>query len=204
MTVRSSGPNMSSRAKSKKKRFDRASSYFLSLLTGGRYEIESSSYEMGESGFLGEVEVKFLRDRHLGVAVSYQDVGVGLSQVLPVLDAINELRLSGGGILVIAEQPELHLHPRMQAELGELMFRESQPNGQIIAETHSEPILLRLQKLVREKSRAGETHDSVAVVYATFDPELGTLFENLELRSDLDFVVMLPTSFSDLRMDELE
>jgi len=159
---------------------------------------------MGESGFLGEVEVKFLRDKHLGVAVSYQDVGVGLSQVLPVLDAINELRLSGGGILVIAEQPELHLHPKMQAELAELMFRESQPNGQIIAETHSEPILLRLQKLVREKSRAGETRDSVAVVYASFDPELGTLFENLELRNDLDFVVMLPTSFSDLRMDELE
>lgn len=203
VTVRSSAPVKSQRLRRLSESLDAASSHFLSQLTGGRYEIETSSYEMGESGFLGEVEVKFLRDRHLGVAVSFQDVGVGLSQVLPLLSAINTLRLTGGGELIIAEQPELHLHPKMQAELAELMFRESQTSGQIIAETHSEPILLRLQKLVREMHRAGEKHDSVAVIYASFDPELGTVFENLELRSDLDFVVLLPTSFSDLRMDEL-
>jgi predicted ATPase len=158
---------------------------------------------MGESGFLGEVEVKFLRDKHLGVAVSFQDVGVGLSQVLPLLLAINTLRISPGEELIIAEQPELHLHPKMQAELAELMFNESQANGQIIAETHSESILLRLQKIVRELHHAGKSYDSVGVIYAAFDPELGTQFENLELRRDLDFIVLLPTSFSDLRMDEL-
>ena len=203
VTVRSTQPLRSTKLRRIVKNRDAASSQFLSQLTQGRYEIESSSYEMGESGFLGEVEVKFLRDKHLGVAVSFQDVGVGLSQVLPLLSAINTLRISPGEQLIIAEQPELHLHPKMQAELAELMFRESQSNGQIIAETHSEPILLRLQRIVRELDRDGQSYRSVAVIYASFDPELGTRFENLELRRDLDFIVLLPTSFSDLRMEEL-
>lgn len=203
VTLRASQPVNSLKLKRLSRLRHAAASNFLSQLTGGRYEIEATTYEMGESGFLGEVEVSFLRDKHLGVAVSFQDVGVGLSQVLPLLTAINSLRFEAGRQLIIAEQPELHLHPKMQAELGELMFRESQSGGQIIAETHSESILLRLQKLVREMSQRAEGFESVAVIYASFNPEIGTVFENLELRNDLDYIVLLPTSFSDLRMEEL-
>ena len=203
VTVRSAAPLVAPKTRRNNPNRDAATANFLDLLTKGRYTIESSTYEMGEAGFLGDVEVKFLRDKQLGVAVSFQDVGVGLSQVLPLLHAINALRADPREQLIIAEQPELHLHPRMQAELANLMFWESQANGQIIAETHSEPILLRLQKIVRDLDNQGESHGSVAIIYASFDPELGTIFENLELRRDLDFIVMLPTSFSDLRMEEL-
>lgn len=203
VTLRSS-PVRSSKIRRFTQMRDAAASRFLNRLTDGRYDVETSSYEMGESGFLGEVEVKFLRDNFLGVAVSFQDVGVGLSQVLPLLLAMDSLNSESGNNLVIVEQPELHLHPRMQAELAELVFLEAEIGGQVIAETHSEAMLLRLQRIIRKRHQMGKQFRGVTIVYASFDAESGTQYQNLELRSDLDFVIDMPSSFSDLRLGELE
>lgn len=204
VTLRSAGsPKFSSHRKSEKIS-KAATSVYLNQLTNGRYEIEETSHEMGESGFLGEVEVKFLRDKKLGVAVSFQDVGVGLSQVLPLLLKLDLQDKNSDENLIIAEQPELHLHPKMQAELAELMFFKAQQSGQIIAETHSEAMLLRVQRLLRKDQESLGRQQKVSIVYATFDSEVGTRFTNIELRQDLDFLVEFPESFSDLRMGEME
>ena len=76
------------------------------------------------------------------------DVGTGLSQVLPVVVTT----LTGQHNLICIEQPELHLHPRVQAELGD-MFIESAVGKRkqlLILETHSEVIPLRLMRRIRE------------------------------------------------------
>lgn len=204
VTLRSAGsPKFRSHRKSEKIS-KAATSVYLNQLTNGRYEIEETSHQMGESGFLGEVEVKFLRDKKLGVAVSFQDVGVGLSQVLPLLLKLDLQDKYSDENLIIAEQPELHLHPKMQAELAELMFFKAQQSGQIIAETHSEAMLMRVQRLLRKDQESLGRQQKVSIVYATFDSEVGTLFTNIELRQDLDFLVEFPESFSDLRMGEME
>jgi predicted ATP-binding protein involved in virulence len=59
----------------------------------------------------------YLRDTRNNALLGMQDVGFGVGQLIPV---IAELASVDGGILLL-EQPELHLHPKMQAELGQLL-----------------------------------------------------------------------------------
>jgi hypothetical protein len=203
VTIRNSQVPKSKSLRRNREKSEVAVNDYLRQLTNDRYEFERRSFEGGEYSFLGEVEVSVLRDKFLNVLVSFHDVGVGLSQVLPVLQALDSLSAERGDGLAIIEQPELHLHPKMQAQLTELMLETALRSGQIIAETHSEPMLLRIQRLLRQNSADGKPLPNVSVIYASFDSETGTKFENLPLRSDLDFMVHMPTSFSDLRFEEL-
>jgi predicted ATPase len=103
------------------------------------------------------------------VEMQPQDVGVGISQVVPVIvTALDEQRR-----LVAIEQPELHLHPALQVNIAELFIhRATQPkSGACLIETHSEHILLRLLRRIRETSTGelpgghpGLTPDQVSVV----------------------------------------
>ncbi len=66
------------------------------------------------------------------------NVGFGISFVLPVVLA---LLMAKKDRLIIIENPEAHLHPRGQAEMGRLMALAAKAGAQIIAETHSDHIL---------------------------------------------------------------
>ena len=79
--------------------------------------------------------------------VNIKDIGFGASQALPVIVAAVSAQPDS---LVIIEQPELHLHPRAQAELADIFIesilrgpRSSTPS--ILIETHSENLLLRFR-----------------------------------------------------------
>ena len=74
------------------------------------------------------------------------DVGFGTSQVLPV---IFELMAHRQKIIVI-EQPELHLHPSAQAELGSLLKDSILRDNQLFIETHSINLIERLRRLMRK------------------------------------------------------
>jgi predicted ATPase len=92
--------------------------------------------------------------------VKLTDVGFGVGQVLPVIvECFHVPRRS----VVIFEQPEIHLHPRVQSELADLFIdavraRESgQPREcQFIIESHSEHFLRRLQRRIAEGTIAAE------------------------------------------------
>ncbi len=75
------------------------------------------------------------------------DVGIGISQVVPVI----VMALDSNNRLLTVEQPELHMHPRLQAEIADL-FVESikQQDHCFIIETHSEHLILRLLRRIRE------------------------------------------------------
>ena len=79
--------------------------------------------------------------------VSIADVGLGVSQVLPVLVA---LIVAKPGRLVYLEQPELHLHPRAQVELAHILAAAAKRGVRVVVETHSSLLLLRVQTLVAE------------------------------------------------------
>ena len=75
--------------------------------------------------------------------VSLADVGYGIGQVLPIV-LTSMLRTN---TIIAIEQPELHLHPKMQANLADLFIKSSKENGNMfILETHSEHIVLRLKR----------------------------------------------------------
>lgn len=79
--------------------------------------------------------------------VSIADVGFGVSQSLPVLVA---LRAAREGQLVYIEQPEIHLHPKAQIALAEILVEAAGRGVRLVVETHSAHILLCLQTLAAE------------------------------------------------------
>ena len=79
--------------------------------------------------------------------VSVADMGFGVSQVLPVLVA---LIAAEPGRLVYLEQPELHLHPRAQVALAQVLADAAKRGVRVVAETHSSLLLLGVQTLVAE------------------------------------------------------
>lgn len=95
-----------------------------------------------------------------GLAHQPQDVGVGISQVLPVVVAAQD----GNASVVCIEQPELHIHPAVQVGLGDLFIDGAMNKGlSFLIETHSEHLVMRLQRRLRERI-AGELPDGVATV----------------------------------------
>ena len=96
-----------------------------------------------------ELQVGRLRDDRTGAAdmVSIADVGFGVSQVLPVLVA---LIVAKPGQLVYLDEPELHLHPRAQVALAQVLAAAAKRGVRVVAETHSSLLLLAVQTLVAE------------------------------------------------------
>lgn len=83
-----------------------------------------------------------------GQEVLLPDVGFGISQILPILV---ECLATRRGSTVIIEQPELHLHPKAQAELADFFIFVAKDRGvQLIIESHSEHLLQRLQRRLAE------------------------------------------------------
>ena len=138
-----------------------------------------------------------LIDKFTGVNVSLADVGFGISQVLPI---IVQSMLSRKSTLLI-EQPEIHIHPRLQAELGSLLAECIKPpfNNQFIIETHSEHLMLRLQKLIRK----GELKpDDVSVIYVARGAE-GSKCLHLRLDEEGDFIDEWPDGFFEEGFNEI-
>ena len=82
-----------------------------------------------------------------GDVVSIADVGFGVSQTLPVLVA---LLAAKPGQLVYLEQPEIHLHPRAQTAMAQVLANAAMRGVRVVAETHSSLLLLGIQTLVAE------------------------------------------------------
>jgi predicted ATPase len=91
-----------------------------------------------------------VRTRPGASEVLLTDVGFGVSQVLPV---VTLLQYVPEGSTVILEQPEIHLHPLAQAGLADVIIQAATHRRiQIILESHSEHLLLRLQRRIAEGS----------------------------------------------------
>lgn len=111
-----------------------------------------------------------LTDLRRDVQVNPTDIGAGVSQVIPVLVSV----LDTASKVTAIEQPELHLHPAVQCSLGDLFIRAVNNADErfFIIETHSEHLLLRLMRRIREASTGKEeatdlkvAPDSIALLF---------------------------------------
>ena len=141
-----------------------------------------------------------------GLRAQPRDVGIGISQLLPVVVAA--LQPSAG--LVAIEQPELHIHPAVQVGLGDLFARASADNGSaFLIETHSEHLILRLLRRIRETTNGdlppGVTTlspDQVGVIYVERG-ESGVKLTSLTIDATGDFSSRWPAGFFEERAGEL-
>lgn len=119
--------------------------HFSSLSKKGKFQ-----EILAESNLLNNIEYQeelVFEDLRNGTQISNRDLGLGISQILPVLIATNHQK----NTTITIEQPELHLHPSVQCEIADEFIRSYHENkNEFIIETHSEHLLLRIMRRIRE------------------------------------------------------
>ena len=150
----------------------------------------------GSSGDLFEMRLVD-RKREQEVDVALSDVGFGISQILPFVVQ----SLASREQVISIEQPEVHLHPKLQADLGDLLATAiGEPyKHQFLVETHSEHLVLRLQKLVRMRKLDPE---DVSVIFVSRGSG-GSIARRLHIDTDGRFVDEWPGGFFAERLREL-
>ncbi len=143
-------------------------------INGGRFEFKVKTHEQG-------------------ILASLTDVGFGISQFLPIIVA--DLQLPDNSVLALS-QPEMHLHPKIQAALGSYLARQINENEkQYIVETHSEYLLNRIRLAIVKEEIAP---NDVALYYFENSTN-GTQSHKIDLTKDGQ-VKNAPESFFDTYM----
>ena len=139
-----------------------------------------------------------------GRRFSFTDVGSGLGYVLPVLVGIWSKSPS------FIQQPELHLHPALQASLGDVFLEAKNGGHRLIIETHSEHLLLRMLKRIRQGSKDARVEeglklaaDELVVLYFDPSPDGSTKVKQLRINIDGEFLDRWPGGFFAERDREL-
>ena len=115
-----------------------------------------------------QLEVRKWGTRRKGAKRNLIDAGYGVSQVLPLLV---DLVYPGEASLFLLQQPEVHLHPRAQAELGSLFCTTAAAGRQIIVETHSDYVIDRVRMDVRDQKTALKPEDVSVLFFERDDLE---------------------------------
>lgn len=95
----------------------------------------------------GTIKTLIADDRKGSKNVNLASMGCGISQLVPII--LQTILMPDKGCLLV-EQPEIHLHPSAQADLGDLFIQNAKKNRQFIIETHSEHFVLRLRRRIAE------------------------------------------------------
>jgi hypothetical protein len=186
---------------------------------------------------LGNIQTIRLLDERINTEVALSDVGFGISQILPILRAgivakfgraesvgLSRRRSIGRRkSLVLVEQPEIHIHPRAQAELAAFFADtiqdqrvpyssspisnssdSNQPQtGEIqwVIETHSEALLLRLLKLIRKGVL--KPHE-ISINYVSIDHKKQCAsVKEIEVNASGEFLTEWPNGFFEERLEEI-
>lgn len=130
-----------------------------------------------------------------GFKANLADTGFGASQVFPV---VVSLFIAPAGSTLLYEQPEIHLHPASQAQLGSVFSRATTPNKRIILETHSENLILRLQREVA----SGALRQNDVLFYYIAPTEHGHTVTKIPVDEKGRFLADWPKGFFEEGLDE--
>jgi predicted ATPase len=170
------------------------------------YKLADLARSLNALGLTEKVDVRKVDDTQVEVRVGHRrknttemlsiaDVGFGVSQTLPVIVA---LIAADPQQLVYIEQPEIHLHPRAQAALADIIVEAVNRGVRVTLETHSDLFLRRIQSLVAEDKLA---HDKVKLHWFTKDEDGFTQVSTANLDPDGSFGDW-PEDFGDVDLQE--
>jgi predicted ATPase len=134
-----------------------------------------------------------------GVELELTDVGFGISQVLPILV---QAYLSPKDSITIIEQPEIHLHPKMQAWLTDALIKIAlEENKNFIIETHSETLIRRIRlRIVDNNSSLQKDH--IAIYYIERDDEnIHSNLNKIDIKDNGD--INWPKNFMDVEINDI-
>jgi hypothetical protein len=180
-----------------------------SLLDAARVFKAVQEGDASLQALLGNPDVTELvfEDTRAETTVSHRDIGFGVSQVLPVL--VNACALKEQ--LIAIEQPELHLHPAHQAELGDVFIESAlgERKNTFLLETHSEHLILRIMRRMREthegKLPAGlppVRPEGVSIVFVEPGPD-GSIIREMPLNERGELVKAWPGGFFEEGLREI-
>lgn len=143
---------------------------------GIAYEVRCETIESARE--MAYVNLLPLQNGGEGGGVHPSMVGYGVSQIMPILVVCHYHE----GKTITIQQPELHIHPAMQSELGSFLvdIAAKRKQNQLLVETHSEHILLRVQRLIR---RGDVDPKDVALLFVGEGPD-GVEVRRIALRTD--------------------
>jgi hypothetical protein len=137
-----------------------------------------------------------LKDTDSGRWANFADVGFGIGQAFPVF--VEGLRTPRGGTFLVQE-PEIHLHPDAQLAMADFLVDLARSDRRVIAETHSENLLLRVRHAVvglhgngRAASRLRP--DDVSIIHVDKDAEGKSYARRLEM-DELGQITNWPSDF---------
>ena len=125
--------------------------------------------------------------RNKGIDVDLCHIGLGVSQILPII--VQGLLVPEGGTLIV-DSPEVHMHPSVQADLIDLFVELAENGRKVIFETHSDHMITRLRRRIAE----GLDSKMVNLCFVT-GTESGSTYVSLGIDNSGTFFGGLPDKF---------
>ena len=134
-----------------------------------------------------------------GITSTIKHVGFGISQILPII--VEGLRINENETFVL-EQPELHLHPKVQSNLTDFLISLVEQGKKVIIETHSDHLITRLRRRIAE-DKNNQLDDKVLLTFV----EVGkndVLFRNIAIDDFGVIELPYPEEFIERNDNELK
>ena len=130
--------------------------------------------------------------------VNIADVGFGVSQVLPIV--LEGLRMPRGHTLIL-EQPEIHLHPKLQMQIADYLISLALAKKRVIVETHSDHIVNRLVRRIVEDTHY-DYNELISIYFIVPTPD-GSKCEKVNIDPEKG-IINWPEGFFDQTASELQ
>lgn len=151
-----------------------------------------------------------LYDEASGLVLGLGQVGSGIGQLISVAARLDRATTAARDFkkfgsrrfpFLLIQEPEAHLHPLKQAEIGEMLCREALKNPmRLVIETHSDALLFRCLKLIR---RGELRHDLLRVIFVEQDARGRSTARNLQVGPDGALLDPFPIGFLDWGLEDL-
>ncbi|WP_136800020.1 AAA family ATPase [Desulfosediminicola ganghwensis] len=159
---------------------------------------------LNRAGIASDIKIVNISDRYYELHIqnpvtreyqNFSDVGYGNSQIIPILVA--GFNLDPNSVLMV-EEPEIHLHPKAQAELGNFFLSLYSQNIQSIIETHSEHLIVRIQQHIAEGLISPE---DIAIHYV-YPKNNAKFIKTIPIDENGIFTEEWPEGFFPIRLEE--